>query len=143
MGENWESSGRRRDRNKHAVVFSQSRKRPDTFVPGAAPCSSLISEHFISVSITKEKKDGGGAKKSERERRHAATRWGASEPRVSGLTDVVEPQRRRQAGGGRVQQASEHVEDTLGRQQHPGVTHSARHGRVTPLICSAAEQMIR
>lgn len=81
MGENWESSGRRRDRNKHAVVFSQSRKRPDTFVPGAAPCSSLISKHFISVSITREKKDGGGAK-GERERRHAATRWRAKSERA-------------------------------------------------------------
>lgn len=35
------------------------------------------------------------------------------------LTDMVEPQRGGQAGGGRVQQPSEHVQDALGGERHP------------------------
>lgn len=74
---------------------------------------------------------------------------GAKSERVKSelLTDVVEPQRRGQAGGGRVQQPSEHVQDALGRQQHPGVTHSAQHNRVTvkstDLLNSCADVPLR
>lgn len=61
------------------------------------------------------------------QRRRAATRSAcrlpAGEQSVKRLTDVVEPQRGGEAGGGRVQQPSEHIQDALGRH-----SSTAAHG---------------